>query len=179
MVREYFVTERFATNKCIEIAMIAMCQYMFPLCDIKTGQLYTLSQEACLHIEEECKLEYHIVKSLHLAVLPNCFSLPKTNSTSMLQLHNYNNHCSYCLHAGKIPSPKNYTNITCAPQFFLDNDTCLAKCPNWSEDGPMLSKTEQIIAIISQSMGLTAGGIHLLVSIFSFKATYGHVCLCV
>ena len=74
--------------------------------------------------------------------------------------------------AGKIPSPKKYTNITCAPQFFSDNGTCLAKCPNWSQDGPVVSKTEVIIAIISQSMGLTAGGIHLLVSMFSCKATY-------
>ena len=84
-VREHFVTERFATNECVEMGMIATCQYIFPLCNIKTGQSYTFSQEACLKIQEECKLEYHIVKLLHLAVLPDCSSLPKANSTSMLK----------------------------------------------------------------------------------------------
>ena len=81
------VTERFSTNKCIKMVMSVICQYIFPLCDTKTGQMYTLSQEGCINIQEECKLEYHILKSLHLAVLPDCFSLPKANSTSKLHDH--------------------------------------------------------------------------------------------
>ena len=55
-----------------------LCQYVFPLCDCKTGDIYLPSQETCQEISTvTCKTFWPLLKQLIQPLkLPECLALP-------------------------------------------------------------------------------------------------------
>lgn len=160
-----------------------MCQYLFPLCDTNYGLSYTLSQELCINIAEKCRLEWHLVKLLHLAppVLPDCKQLPHSSKLPINLSIDYNrNKPVLNIYSGGnstpiLPVKRQQNNIKCPPQFFNDNGTCLPECPNWSQDGAAVTKIGNIVTAVTLSLTIIAGSIHLFVSIFSCSTTYVNI----
>ena len=55
-----------------------MCQYAFPICDPKTGDLYLPTQEECLRISQQvCSHEWKLAQQFGYGdQLPECGKLP-------------------------------------------------------------------------------------------------------
>ena len=66
------------SQECQDAAVPFMCQYMFPLCDNDTGELYLPTQEECLRISNQvCSQEWNIAKQFGYGdQLPHCAKLP-------------------------------------------------------------------------------------------------------
>ena len=56
-----------------------LCQYVFPLCDCKTGDLYLPSQETCQEVSTvTCRTLWPLLEQLIQPLkLPDCLALPK------------------------------------------------------------------------------------------------------
>ena len=72
-----YFSEQAARPTCKDAAVPFMCQYVFPLCDSTTGQLYLPTQQECLQISQQvCSIEWFLAKSLLSDYLPDCEKLP-------------------------------------------------------------------------------------------------------
>ena len=63
---------------CKAASAPCLCQYVFPLCDCKTGHLYLPSQETCQEVSTvTCKTLWpHLEHMIQPLKLPDCSTLP-------------------------------------------------------------------------------------------------------
>lgn len=66
-----------SAQECRSAAVPFMCQYLFPLCDNTTGELYLPTHEECLRISEQvCLQEWNLARLAGFGdQLPDCSRL--------------------------------------------------------------------------------------------------------
>ena len=72
------LTANLPDSSCKRTGVSFFCQYAFPLCDCKTGDLYLPSQEKCQEVSTvTCKTLWPKLKQeIQPLKLPNCSTLP-------------------------------------------------------------------------------------------------------
>lgn len=77
----------FLSSKCQAVGIPFLCQYVFPLCDCSTGDLYLPSQEFCVKVSTvACEAEWEMLTSLdqYDDLLPVCSNLPVATYSSSI-----------------------------------------------------------------------------------------------
>ena len=75
----------FPPSTCQVVGIPFLCQYVFPLCDCTTGDLYLPSQEFCIKVSTvACETEWKILTNLPQFgnLLPVCSNLPVATYSS-------------------------------------------------------------------------------------------------
>ena len=72
------------SQECQDAAVPFMCQYVFPLCDPTTGELYLPTQEECLRISQQvCAQAWNLAQQFGYGdQLPDCGKLPLQTGSS-------------------------------------------------------------------------------------------------
>ena len=73
--------ESFGSDYCQKAAGLLICQSYFPLCDCKSGYLYSGAREECERISMvECEEEWMLARQYGIP-LPNCTNLPEEDTS--------------------------------------------------------------------------------------------------
>ena len=101
--------KQYASKPCQDAALPFLCQYIFPPCNISSGEVNYISQAECINVRDAvCSVEWKFVMNTRLAsLLPNCKNFNDSDDGSQdnssvvpqsLQCHyQFKEYCGFCL----------------------------------------------------------------------------------
>ena len=100
--------KQYASKPCQDAALPFLCQYIFPPCNVSSGDVNYISQAECINVRDVCSFEWNVVMSTSSALLlPNCENFDDSDYGSQdsslvvpqsLQCHyQFKEYCGLCL----------------------------------------------------------------------------------
>ena len=99
--------KQYASKPCQVAALPFLCQYIFPPCNVSSGDVNYISRAECINVRDVCSFEWNVVMNTPSAsLLPNCENFDDNDGTQndsmvvpqALQCHyQFKEYCGLCL----------------------------------------------------------------------------------
>ena len=144
---------RYASKLCQDAALPFLCQYIFPPCNVSSGDVSYISQSECINVRYVvCPFEWKFVMSTPSAsLLPNCENFDDDNSSQN----------------GTVVVPQ---SLQCHYQFKEYCGLCLPLCGEFSQYRVQTKFQERSIIIFSGIAAFIGGLLVFIASIYRWRA---------
>ena len=139
---------QYASSQCRDAVLPFLCQYVFPPCDIISGNVNFISKTECTNIRDVvCSFEWNVViKTPSGSLLPNCENFDENDDNSTLPI---------------VTQP-----LECHYQFKEFCGLCLPLCGRFSQYRAQTKLQERSILIFSGIAAFIGGILVLIASIY-------------
>ena len=143
---------RYASESCQDAALPFLCQYIFPPCNVSSGDVNYISQAECINVRSAvCSFEWNVVMNTPSAsLLPNC---------EMFDDDKFQNHST------TVPQ-----SLQCNYQFKEYCGLCLPLCGKFSQYRVETKHKDRAILIFGGSAAFIGGVLVFVLSACRWKA---------
>ena len=144
---------RYASESCQDAALPFLCQYLFPPCNVSSGDVNYISQAECVNVRDVvCPVEWNFVEisTALTSLLPNC---------EMFDDNEFQNHST------TVPQ-----SLQCNYQFKEYCGLCLPLCGKFSQYRDETKLKERVILIFGASAAFIGGVLVFVLSACRWKA---------
>ena len=144
---------QFASKPCQDAALPLLCQYIFPPCNVSSGDVNYISQAECVNVRDAvCSFEWNVVMNTPSAsLLPNCEDFDDDNDSQN----------------GTVVVPH---SLQCHYQFKEYCGVCLPLCGKFSQYRVQTKFQERSTLIFSGIAGFIGGILVFIASIYRWRA---------
>ena len=148
------IITQYATKPCQDVALPFLCQYIFPPCNVSSGDVNYISQAECINVRDVvCPFEWNVVMSTPSAsLLPKCENFDDDNDDSQ---------------NGSLVVLKSFQ---CQYQFKEYCGLCLPLCGKFSQYRVQTKFQERSIIIFSGIAAFIGGILVFIASIYRWRA---------
>ena len=141
--------KQYASKPCQDAALPFLCQYIFPPCNVSSGDVNYINRAECINVRDVCSFEWNVVMNTPSAsLLPNCENFDDDNDNNQ---------------SGLLIVPQ---ALQCHYQFKEYCGLCLPLCGKFSQYRVQTKLRQRSILIISGIAAFVGGILVLIVSIY-------------
>ena len=143
-----------ASQSCQDAALPFLCQYIFPPCNVSSGNVNYINQAECINVRDAvCFSEWNVITSTPLAsLLPNCKNFDDSDDGSQDN-------------SSVVPQ-----SLQCHYQFKEYCGLCLPLCGKFSQYRVQTKFQERSIIIFSGVAAFIGGILVFIASIYRWRA---------
>ena len=146
---------QYASKPCQDIALPFLCQYIFPPCNVSSGDVNYINQAGCVDVRDGvCSFEWNVVMNTPSAsLLPNCEHFDDDDDNSSQN--------------GSVVVPQ---SLQCHYQFKKYCGLCLPLCGKFSQYRIQTKFQERSMIIFSGIAAFVGGLLVFIASIYRWRA---------
>ena len=148
------IITQYASQSCQDAALPFLCQYIFPPCNVSSGNVNYISQAECTNVRDAvCFSEWNLIMNIPLAsLLPNCKNFDDSDDGSQDN-------------SSVVPQ-----SLQCHYQFKEYCGLCLPLCGKFSQYRVQTKFQERSIIIFSGVAAFIGGILVFIASIYRWRA---------